>query len=116
MPLDLALGWAKMGTPEVQNDFFISQSQNHYYWTALTKNYTFDEASQESANVHCVPSNDLLKSQLCHLHTGQIVKLEGYLIQIKGGNLQGPLTSSLTRTDTGDGACEILWVEALQTK
>jgi len=42
---------------------------------------------------------------------GQIVHLEGYLVDIDSAET-GSIRTSLTRDDTGAGACEIIYVEA----
>jgi hypothetical protein len=46
------------------------------------------------------------------LRPGQIVTARGYLVDVRG---PGGFTwnTSLSRTDTGAGACELFWVEAL---
>jgi hypothetical protein len=43
-----------------------------------------------------------------------LVELEGYLVYVKGDNFTW--NSSLTRNDTGDGACEVLYVEKISVK
>jgi hypothetical protein len=41
---------------------------------------------------------------------GQIVHLEGDLVRADGKD-GWHWVSSLSRTDTGDGSCEVVWVE-----
>ena len=46
---------------------------------------------------------------------GQVVALEGYLVKVisKDGWWW---KSSLTRNDTGNGACEVIWVEEVEIR
>ena len=55
-----------------------------------------------------IPKNDRIATQLMRLRVGDYVELAGYLVQAHFET--GTWTSSLTRSDTGDGACEILYV------
>jgi hypothetical protein len=42
------------------------------------------------------------------------VTASGYLVDIRGAD-GFTWSTSLSRTDTGDGACEVFWVERLET-
>jgi len=44
---------------------------------------------------------------------GQVVELHGQLIQADGKD-GWRWISSLTRTDTGDGSCEVVWVDSVR--
>jgi hypothetical protein len=65
------------------------------------------------ANTHIVPATDDIAAELHHVHAGDIVHMTGALVDIADSD-GGGVTTSLTRTDTGPGACEILWLEKLQ--
>jgi hypothetical protein len=41
---------------------------------------------------------------------GEIVHMEGYLVRVDGPD-GFQWASSLSRSDTGNGACELFWVE-----
>jgi len=43
---------------------------------------------------------------------GEIVNFSGYLVQVNKPN-GWKWKTSLTRTDTGFGACEVVWVERI---
>ena len=45
-----------------------------------------------------------------HLRPGDIFKFDGYLVEADGQNGY-KWVSSLTRSDSGAGACEVVWVE-----
>jgi hypothetical protein len=48
------------------------------------------------------------------LRTGALIHLSGRLVEATGPEI-GTWRSSLTRTDTGNGACELVWVEELHS-
>ena len=61
-----------------------------------------------------IPATPDIESKLKKLRPGQIVTARGYLVDIR--NADGfHWNTSLSRTDTGDGACEVFWVESLAT-
>jgi hypothetical protein len=59
--------------------------------------------------MHMVPSAPELADRLRAIKRGDLVDVRGYLIEIKFIDV-GIWRSSLTRTDTGNGACELVWV------
>jgi hypothetical protein len=57
-----------------------------------------------------IPSTDQIKGQLLALRNGQLVGVGGYLVRVSSKD-GWSWTSSLSRTDSGNGSCELLWVE-----
>ena len=106
VPTDFAVGWGPMSDSHVLEDVQITQANRFYYWR--TEHWPVDRATIEShsANWHVIPGNPVVKSVLGKLRRGSIVQLEGELVDIEGAG--GKLSTSLTRTDTGAGACEVL--------
>jgi hypothetical protein len=115
-PVDLALGWGKISDPEVDNWIDWSQNMRWYFfhWSEGSP-YTNDYIISHSANVHIVPSDDNLKRAVLKLHRNEIVLLEGDLVDIdtEKGEVTYWWHSSLSRQDTGDGSCELLWLKRL---
>ena len=72
---------------------------------------------QHMANNHMIPSNTNIRRALKMAHKGDVVQIDGYLVWVMG-NLKDRGTtnwnSSLRRDDSGDGACEIIYVTKLQ--
>jgi hypothetical protein len=68
---------------------------------------------QNSANTHILPSNQGVAQKIQDLKPDQIVFLKGYLVEVskKDGFIW---RSSVTRADTGNGSCEIFWVEDIE--
>ncbi len=114
-PIDLALGWGKMSDDEVLKHFSISQSGRWYRWN--TDNFVIPrrEVETSSANMHLIPANDKVKTALSFVNEGDVVSIQGKLVSVKGEDGWG-WKSSLTREDTGNGACELIWVESITVK
>jgi hypothetical protein len=68
--------------------------------------------ASQTANTHLVPGSSRVASALARVRRGDVVRLEGDLVDIDGPDGFAWKTS-LSRTDTGAGACETLYVRAL---
>ena len=88
----------------------ISQSGRWYRWS--TKNFPIARQAIEtnSANMHMIPANDAIKQALNAVREGQIIQLVGQLVNVDASDGWRWRTST-TRNDTGNGACEIVYVE-----
>lgn len=114
VPVDLALGWGRMSETAVINQLNISQSGRFYRYTYnLPAPIPPNEIVTHSANMHMIPSNDLIAKQLNDVRVGQIVHLTGNLVEAKDLQKNWTWRSSLTREDSGGGACELIWVKQL---
>jgi hypothetical protein len=115
-PLDLALGWGSMSIADVINDLSISQSGRWYEYSWHGDPPLDPQViATHSANTHCLPANALVKKQLLAVNRHDLVTLEGYLVEISNPNGYH-WRSSLSRDDTGGGACEVLWVTSVTRK
>ena len=112
-PIDLALGWGQMSDERVLDYFSISQRQRWYYWKYKELPIPKDEVIRSSANMHMVPADDYVKRRLKKVRRGEIVRIKGYLIEANGHD-GWRWRSSLSRTDAGNGACEIVFVEEIE--
>lgn len=112
-PLDLALGWGPMSDNRLLAHLDISQSGRWY-------RYRFDalapveagEIARSSANMHMIPAGTTQEKQLKSLRVGEIVRIRGLLVDVSDES-GWSWSTSLTRDDTGAGACEIVYVEAI---
>lgn len=115
-PLDLALGWAAMSEENVVKALEISQSNRWYH-------YRWEEAPPigpelivlNSSNHHLIPANEAVRKALTGVRRHSLVELEGHLVEVSHPD-GWKWRSSLRREDTGDGACEVLWVEKVGVK
>ncbi len=109
-PVDFVLGWGPMSDNAVTKQLNITHGSRwyHYSWNNAPP---IDPAIiiRTSANTHLVPADDNIKERLLKVHSGEIVNLKGYLINIKHPD-GWKWRSSLTREDSGAGSCELMWV------
>lgn len=110
-PLDLALGWGRMSDSAVIDKLTISQSGRFYRWRCATLPLPMAEIGHRSANTHLIPADAEVAAVVKKAIRGDIVRLDGFLVECHLNGEGRPWRSSLTRTDTEGGACEILWVE-----
>lgn len=112
-PVDLAMGWGRMSDDRVLDKIEIKQSGRFYFWRTPQFPIPREEIETHSGNMHMIPSNEYLESQLKKLRKGQVVKISGLLVEAKAKD-GWHWRSSTTRQDTGNGACELIYVKTLQ--
>jgi hypothetical protein len=105
-PTDFAVGWGPMSDSAVLDHIEISQANRFYFWRTDTWPIGRKEIETHSANWHVIPENDRVGSVLGRLRAGSLVELRGRLVDVEGRD--GGIRTSLSRDDTGAGACEIL--------
>ena len=111
-PIDLALGWGPMSAQEVIDQLEISQSNRYFRWRTDHLPIPAPVIASHSANMHIIPAADPIRSELMKIRKGHIVRLGGYLIQANAPD-GWRWRSSLTRSDTGGGACEVVLVNRI---
>lgn len=112
-PTDLALGWGPMADPQVTRHIDIRQGNRWYYWRTDTFPIPRRDIERHSANMHMIPANSEAARVLGQVRVGQLIRLSGQLVRVEGDD-GFQWVSSLSRDDTGNGACELIWVEQLQ--
>ena len=114
VPTDFAVGWGPMSDSAVLADIEISQGNRFYFWR--TENWPIQrgDIEEHSANWHLIPENSSVGDVLDSLRAGSVVELRGELVDIEGSD--GGMRTSLSRSDTGAGACEILLTESAHVR
>jgi hypothetical protein len=110
-PIDFAMGWGAMSDQSIVDKIEISQSNRWYYWRVDEPPIPNREIETHSSNMHMIPANEAIKSEIVDAKVGNIVHLKGKLVRITASD-GFYWNSSLTRDDTGDGACEVVFVES----
>jgi len=111
-PVDLALGWGNMSDERILSDIEISQSGRFYRWQVDSFPIPRREIETHSANMHLIPANEAVKDEIEKVREGEIIEISGSLVEVLSNNDGWRWTSSLTRTDTGSGACELILVDS----
>ena len=114
-PIDFAVGWGPMSDSAVLEHFRVTQGGR--FFTIYPDEQAIDlrTALVSAANMHLIPATGTLNDELKRVRPGNVVRLRGQLVSALGPN-NFTWTSSLTRTDTGNGACELFYVEALELR
>jgi len=91
------------------------------FWNGIfTCNFqTRDQAAWESfdvnqiSNNHLISDDEYIRDRVRDIRIGDQIRVRGYLSNYgsPGGGIRG---TSTTRTDTGDGACETIYVERFE--
>ncbi len=115
--VDLGLAWGPR-VKEYKKKLSFRQSARWLMWSFHEQ---VDEVTQHDVqthlgNLHLIPAEgrpDLAKA-IDWMQKGDLVRITGYLVRILGPGAEVLAVSSTSREDSGDGACEIIWVEELQ--
>lgn len=85
-PVDLALGWGPMANPNTLDKLTISQFNRWYHWRTDDFPIPRRDIETNSANMHFIPGNSDIESELKFIKSGDTVKLMGYLVHIEADN------------------------------
>jgi hypothetical protein len=112
-PIDLALGWGAMARPEIIDQVDIRQRGRFYFWRVESYPVERDEIIRSSANMHLIPASPAVFAELQRAERNRQIRLRGYLVNIDRAD-GWRWRSSMTRTDSGDGACELILVTRVE--
>lgn len=113
-PLDFAMGWGPMSDSAILDQLDLSQSARFYRMHWRTPPLEPRLLLSHAANMHLIPATRSVERKLDSMRAGQVIRLEGWLVDAVKAN-GWTWKTSLSRDDTGAGACELMWVEAAST-
>ena len=111
-PIDYAVSWGLFAEPEIARHISVNQYDRYLNWKIDRLPVPAEQAMQMVSNMHIIPATPQIAKQIQNVKRGDLVRLKGELVEIKDKNLVW--TSSLTPTDTGDGACELFRVSSIE--
>lgn len=111
-PIDFAVGWGPMSDSAVLDHFRVTQGARFFTIYPDEEAIDLRTALLGSANMHLIPATAQVRKQLKDARAGNIVRMQGFLVSVTGPNGYS-WNTSLTREDTGNGACELFYVEAM---
>ena len=116
VPYDVAVGWGAMSDQAVLDQLAISQGNRFFFYQwQIRPPIPPSEIETHAANLHVIAGNKNVASAVKRLRRGEFVAMRGYLVNVTGPN-GFSWNTSLRRDDTGNGACELFYVEAIETK
>jgi hypothetical protein len=113
-PVDLGLGWGIMANPDLYKRLNMGHDDRwlHIRPGGWKPPYSWGEISKKFGNAHLIPATKEIRDSLMKVTLDQEVQLDGWLVRIDTPKFSAQ--SSLTRDDTGGGACEIMYVCRVQ--
>lgn len=113
VPIDLAVGWGPMSDQQVLDQLRVSQSMRFFWYEyKMPPPIAVDQIVSHATNIHIIPATAELASRCKALRSGTLLRLNGELVEASGPRI-GTWRSSLSRTDSGNGACELLYLEEM---
>ncbi|MFA5504495.1 MAG: hypothetical protein WC314_22405 [Vulcanimicrobiota bacterium] len=114
-PMDFTVAWGPASdTLELQKCHFYKL--NRYYrceWSDPTVDGTM--MLQHTANMHMIGVDEAMDDRLKKVRREDIVTIKGYLVRVDAPD-GWHWKSSLSRTDSGNGACELILVSELKVR
>ena len=113
-PMDLTLGWRLMSDSALLDKLRMYRGRRRFTWQPRARELPakMEDIVSHSANMHMIPASEPVADALARLRRGHVVRFQGYLVQVDAPD-GWRWRSSLSRTDTGEGACELVWVTRL---
>ncbi|MDH3787110.1 MAG: hypothetical protein OES53_00975 [Xanthomonadales bacterium] len=112
-PIDLALGWGVMSDQAVLDRIEITQGSRWYFTRyQLPAPISDEQIITHSSNMHLIPANAWVRGKLKKIRRGQVVQLKGSLVDVDSDS-GFYWRTSLRRDDTGNGSCEVFYVEEI---
>ncbi len=112
-PVDFALGWGPMSDSSVLKRLTFGQFKRWYYYRTDKWPIPKKQIIAHSANMHMIPSSSSIKRQLLNVVRGEIVSIEGQLVQVTASD-GWSWKSSLSRKDGGANSCEVVFVRYIE--
>ncbi len=121
-PKDLALAWGPVAEYNDRIDFHWAQSGRWYRWHTSSYEEILPVGGEagvslHSANNHLIPADNTIRRKIKKVRKGDYIRIKGHLANVYGSNSKGDSfqwNSSTTREDTGDGACELIYVTDIE--
>ncbi len=112
-PLDVSLAWGPVAQPDVLRhiSFHLKRRYVSLRWDGQMP-LSQDEVMHHASNHHLIPSSAEVMQSLEQIRPGDFVQLDGLLVDLLGP--PGLMRTSLSRTDIGNGACEVLYVQFVE--
>lgn len=113
-PFDLALAWGRLAEPNCDRNITYRQSGRWYFYRYSGEGPVGgDYIATHSANHHIIPATENVRKAIEVTQEKQRLILEGFLVNVSGTSKNASVwwRTSRVRNDTGDGSCEVFYVE-----
>jgi hypothetical protein len=113
-PVDFALGWGPMSDESILEQIDIWQEDRWYKWETKSLPISKEEIILNSGNMHMIPATEAIAEALKLIKNGELISIEGFLVDVKSAS-SWKWKTSISRSDTGHGACEIVFVKKIES-
>ncbi len=115
-PTDLALGWGRMSDSATIDALEIRQSARYFsYRWRTSPPIPPAEIVRSATNLHAIPADAAVARSLARVRVGDVVELRGRLVEASRAD-GWRWRSSLSREDSGAGACELMLIESIDRR
>ena len=111
-PIDYAVTRGLFTDPEIARQISINQYGRYLNWKMAKPPIPPKLATQLVSNMHIIPANPEIAKQITQVKRGDLVRLEGDLVQIDAKELRWK--SALDWNGIGDGACKLIRVDSIK--
>jgi hypothetical protein len=114
VPIDVAVGWDRMSDQAVLDQFSRLSMGNRFFFYEWASQPPLprEEIERSAANNHIIAADATVARAVRALRRGQLVEMHGWLVEAEGPRGFRWVTSR-RRDDTGNGACEVFYVEKI---
>ena len=97
----------------------LGQARTLYYHWEYGSPWTDSYITSHTSHTHMIPANSNIMGGLLQVKKNNVVKIDGYLVDIYNGKGKTIAKTSLSRQDKnatsrGYGACEVMYVKSVQ--
>lgn len=122
VPYDLLLTWGDMADDDIDSRLVWEQGDRRGQVSgslggASGVELSADYVIRHVSNNHMIPSTERIEKAMSNIKAGDMVRIDGRLVDVRMSMNDGrvlTVNTSKTRTDQGEGACEIVYVEHLR--
>ena len=113
VPIDVAVGWGRMSDQAVLDQFSLSMGNRFFFYEwSEEPAIPLNEIMRSASNNHVIAANKEVAKTIRSLVPGHVVTMRGYLVNASFPD-GSSWNSSLRRDDTGNGACEVFYVQSI---
>ena len=112
-PVDLTVAWGPASDTAILERFDFYKLPRYYRYEWDDPGAPSSVVKAHTANMHMIGRDSYTDSKLTDVENEDIVTIEGYLVEVSATD-GWRWKSSLSRQDSGNGACEVVWVDSLK--
>jgi hypothetical protein len=118
-PIDVGLTWGDLAKDENNSHVTWSNSGNRFLRATYEQNWyeSFGPLKFKSSmsNSHLIPADDDIEKKIKAIKENEYIQMSGYLVNAyySSENTKSEWKSSTNRLDSGNGACEIIYVTSI---